>query len=77
MRDYHVFPRVTQLGQQAPGMELRDWFAGMALQGIISRMNQEDYDGWLNLNDWSCATGDAYRMADFMIETRERTDLHV
>jgi hypothetical protein len=36
MKDDYAFPRVTQLGQMAPGMELRDWFAGMVLQGQLS-----------------------------------------
>lgn len=31
MKDNHVYPRQTDLGH-TPGMELRDWFAGMVLQ---------------------------------------------
>jgi hypothetical protein len=51
------------------GMTLRDWFAGKALQGILSSgpegMNAFD----LPLADWACA---AFRMADAMIAERER-----
>jgi hypothetical protein len=58
MRDYHVFPRVTQLGQQAPGMELRDLFAAMVLQAAC----QEN-------SPWDAARM-AYEYADVMMEVR-------
>lgn len=32
MKDKYVHPR-----EQAPGIELRDWFAGMAMQGLLAR----------------------------------------
>ena len=68
MKDNYVYPRGN-----APGMELRDWFAGMAMQGIITRMPQDEYDGCLNCDDdWSCVAGDAYRIADHMINSSER-----
>ena len=47
------------------GMTLRDWFAGMALQGMLAN---PDFNG---ANDASVA-GFAYRQADAMIEGRER-----
>ena len=47
---------------QVPGMTLRDWFAGQALNGRLSRL------GWAEetlLAKWS------YRQADAMIAARE------
>lgn len=72
LKDDYVYPRTTGLGQQAPGMELRDWFAGLALQGIMSRMSQSEFDSSVNADDWSMQVGDAYEIADAMIEERNR-----
>lgn len=58
MKDNYVFPRVTQLGQQAPGMELRDLFAAMVLQAAC-----QDNSPWE-------AARMAYEYADAMIEER-------
>jgi hypothetical protein len=71
MKDDYAFPRVTQLGQMAPGMELRDWFASMALQGILANealllaipcngMPENDYAQF------------SYDIADAMIEHRNK-----
>lgn len=74
MKDDYAFPRVTKLGEQAPGMELRDWFAGMALQGILANealraialscygMPEKDYAQF------------SYDIADAMIEERIKGD---
>lgn len=62
-KDEYVFPR-----GQAPGIELRDWFAGMALQGLVSR-------NWAKSNDhliMSDYTELAYEMADSMIQERNK-----
>jgi hypothetical protein len=65
MKDDYAFPRVTQLGQMAPGMELRDWFAGMAINGILA-----------NPDFFSVDTEEsvflAYGAADLMIEIRNK-----
>jgi hypothetical protein len=45
-----------------PGMDLRDWFAGMALQGMIS--NPAFYTGLLDRDD---LVSDAYNFADIAI----------
>jgi hypothetical protein len=58
MKDDFVFPRVTQLGQQAPGMELRDLFAAMVLQAAC-----QDNSPWE-------AARMAYEYADAMLEER-------
>lgn len=60
MKDDYAFPRVTKLGEQAPGMELRDWFAGMVLQASC----QEN-------SEWEAARL-AYAYADAMLEVREK-----
>jgi hypothetical protein len=70
MRDYHVFPRVTQLGQQAPGMELRDWFAGMALNGMLAEfMSDPHVESSLDSKVYARF---AYEYADAMIERRDK-----
>ena len=51
--------------EQHIGMTLRDWFAGMALQGFIAASGQ---DGLPVL--WIVAS-DAYDMADAMLHARE------
>ena len=55
MKDEYVYPR---LQGQAPGMELRDWFAGLALQELIK-----------GNGPWE-AVNRAYAYADLMIEAR-------
>ena len=56
-----------------PGMSLRDWFAGMALQGILSNNNLNCY--WKECEKEECAiknTETAYRLADAMIAERAK-----
>ena len=50
------------------GMTLRDWFAGMALQGIIAA----DYHDIKCISDLNYAAGHAYMFADQMISGREK-----
>lgn len=48
------------------GMSLRDWFAGMALQGLIA-------DEGYSTNKWPFnLVLDAYKIADAMIAEREK-----
>lgn len=68
MKDDFVFPRT---GSGAPGMELRDWFAGMALQGFVARMNDATFEANIN-SDWEFLIGDAYDVADAMMEARNK-----
>jgi hypothetical protein len=49
------------------GMELRDWFAGMAMLGLLAR-DDYDYDEMF-LESKTC-----YRIADSMIKARENKD---
>jgi hypothetical protein len=62
MKDNYVFPRMTSLGGQAPGMELRDWFAGMALQGYLAT-NDSDLRS-------DSVSQKAYEYADAMLAAR-------
>lgn len=49
------------------GMDTRDWFAGMAMLGMLSR-DDYDYDEMF-LESKAC-----YRIADSMIKARESKD---
>ena len=62
------------------GMALRDWFAGQALAGVVSRVDDRYFHGPTNdyaaLELWrkGAALEDArycYRMADAMLKARE------
>lgn len=48
-----------------PGLTLRDWFAGMALQGLLAS------DKKLHITD---ACSQAYELADLMLEARDADD---
>lgn len=61
MKDDYAFPRPAN-HSSAPGMELRDWFAGMALQGYLSAQ-----EGW---NDPDKIAAVAYAYADAMLDRR-------
>jgi len=52
---------------QEHGMDLRDWFAGLALQGIIS--NEGDTPEFIHLN-----AKIAYEMADAMLQARKSNE---
>ncbi len=65
MKDDFVFPR-TGIG--APGMELRDWFAGQALAGLVSAFWDERYEN-LDFEDYAAH---AFKCADHMIEQRNK-----
>lgn len=53
-----------------PGMSLRDYFAGLAMQALISKFPAEETGGGVNKTDVMTARG-AYCLADAMIEVRE------
>ena len=61
-KDDYALPRNNM--SWAPGMELRDWFAGMALQGFLASRDR--------LVDWDLAVRSAYVYADAMIEHRNK-----
>jgi hypothetical protein len=56
-----AFPIETTATPYAPGMSLRDWFAGQALCGLMANDEQAPE---------SVFAKEAYRMADAMIAAR-------
>lgn len=60
-----AYPVIAEngLGLVSDGMTLRDWFAGMAMQGLLVRYGDQSALG--------CA-GLSYEYADAMIEEREK-----
>ena len=78
-----AFPRkdaveIDEKGRQLPqlGMDLRDYFAAKALQGLLACETNYDYDEeTLKRNDYSeyCKifAESAYNMADAMMEARK------
>ena len=71
-------PRTTT--DTAPGMSLRDWFAGQALAGIIMANAKADSDAAVKaiiecggIGLWVAATANsAYTYADAMLAEREK-----
>lgn len=66
MHDESAFP-ITNTSSEADmrGMSLRDWFAGMAMQGLLSSEDKED------IAVYECVAEMAYRQADAMMEARK------
>jgi hypothetical protein len=56
--------RVTAVGGEG-GMDLRDYFAAMALQGLLAQQSEDYYD-----NDIAIVRN-AYNLADHMMEARK------
>jgi hypothetical protein len=55
-------------GQTEYGMDLRDWFAGLAMQSLLNKL--DDY----NEVDEECLAHDAYSFAHVMLRERERME---
>ena len=66
-KGYPAFPVVAQHEVYAKGMELRDWFAGMAMQGMCA--NPE----W-NEESWHKIARDSYNAADALLAERNKED---
>ena len=67
MKDKYAYPTISNLGPR-PGMELRDWFAGQALVGLMSnpKYNAHDTDGYAAV---------AYIVADELLYQREQNNV--
>ena len=63
-----AFPVVG--GTKYDGMTLRDWFAGLALQAIISKAPHESVPTGVDESDLARARG-AYDYADAMLKVRK------
>jgi hypothetical protein len=61
-----AFPIETTATPYAPGMSLRDWFAGQALAGIMSNCTGDGRTTWLP----ESAAFHAYSVADAMLKAR-------
>jgi len=64
MKDKYAYPTISNTGPR-PGMELRDWFAGMALSGLLANPKNDEMD-----NDDLVTI--CYSTADDMMEMREK-----
>lgn len=64
MKDKYAFPSLSNTGPR-PGMELRDWFAGMALSGLLANPKNDEMD-----NDDLVTI--CYSTADDMMEMRDQ-----
>lgn len=70
-----AFPYATkQLGKEnLPGMTIRDWFAGMAMQGYIAYMGCEaEATGSMGGQNSKVLALNAYKFADAMLAEREK-----
>jgi hypothetical protein len=65
----HTYKHPTSgLFIEEQGMDLRDWFAGLAMQSLLNKL--DDY----NEVDEECLAHDAYSFADVMLRQRERME---
>jgi hypothetical protein len=60
-----AFPIETTATPYAPGMSLRDWFAGQALAGLVRSEQPDGFPAWVG------HALDAYALADAMLEARK------
>ena len=77
-----AFPRPYSLVQSPTGwvhypaqdgMKLRDWFAGMALTGMLANANwRPDFSGGLPDSEASILVHYAYKAAEAMLRRRQR-----
>ena len=58
------FSHKGEIYKEASGMSMRDWFAGMAMQGLLSNS-----DGWQGMGG---AEKRAYEIADDMLKERSK-----
>ena len=72
-----AFPAESFSAQYAPGMSLRDWFAGQVLNGFASDTNDDaldmrpgDTSDTARRRYWQTIVTTAYEIADFAIAAR-------
>ena len=66
-----AFPNNTHDGVEW-GMDLRDYFAAKAMQGLLANTHMGDSALHDNAEEWlSDITGTAYEMADAMMKARD------
>jgi hypothetical protein len=68
----HAYPTLfttPDIGSGLKGMTLRDWFAGQAMQGMLS--NPANYGSSHEWRDDATVAEQAYEIADDMIKARK------
>lgn len=67
-----AFPIATERKVWDEGMDLRDYFAAKAMQGMFSD-SEYQLGAWDNFTDWhENLTYQAYQIADAMMKAREK-----
>ena len=68
-----AFPcRSIELEENRAGMDLRDYFAAKAMQGLLANAHMGDSALHDSAEEWlSDITGTAYEMADAMMKARD------
>lgn len=57
--------------EASPGMTLRDWFAGMALQGILGGNRSPTGDRFVGMSHGDAIAATCYELADAMLKARQ------
>lgn len=70
IEDEPALPIETTSTPWAPGLTIRDWFAGQALAGMISTAAEPCLVGLAGADD--AAAQGAYRVADAMLSARQK-----
>lgn len=69
--ELHSHPAHGDMMVPNPGMSLRDWFAGMALSGVVNQCAGDTMPPNCDHETWFATS--AYRIADAMLAARGRT----
>ncbi len=73
-----AFPGTRTDRQHAPGMSLRDWLAGLAMQAAFAGPGAQviaDRDSRYDETNWAeVVAANAYEMADAMLAERTKND---
>lgn len=57
------------------GMSLRQWYAGLAMQGMLAACNENIRDYQAGLSFINSMPAESFKMADAMIAESEKTDV--
>ena len=74
-----AFPVEAFAAQHAPGMSLRDWFAGQAMNGLASDtgddplpLSHDDTPDTARRRYWEAIAATSYEIADAMLKERSK-----
>jgi hypothetical protein len=70
-----AFPTAVDNGhsENQDGMNLRDYFAAKTIDSLFKYISC-NYERDLDNDDFICVANDSYRMADAMMEARQKND---